>query len=210
MKKKITCLLLAILCIITQYNVVFAYTNHNIRINVDAVDGYQYKTVLKHYRPYSIGLVNDNDSPVLFNAKSEIKYFDTKGKEYVFPDNKTVYKKSRKRDVGRYCWVALPSAAIGGAITGITFGLGIVAGVGIAVAGFIPCLSAAKYNSTVANNIYRENKIPLSLEPKQYQMLYVFLPNKDMVQIDKIVITNLSMKDSKMFDITIPIVGGVQ
>ena len=51
-----------------------ALAGNNIRIvSVEAVDGYPFKTVLKHYQPYSIGLVNDNDTPVLFNAKSEIK-----------------------------------------------------------------------------------------------------------------------------------------
>lgn len=205
--KKVISLLLSILFLSIQY--CEAYTYNNLRVNVEPVEGYQYKTVLKHYQPYSVGIVNDNSSPVLFTTKSEIKYIDTKGQEYLFPDNKTVYKKSRKRDVGRYCWVSLPCAAIGGGIIGITFGLGLIAGVGIAVAGIIPPLQAAKYNSKIAANMYIENKIPLSLTPKEYQMLYVFLPTKNMVQIEKVVITNLTLKD-KPFDLTIPVGQGVK
>ena len=206
--KKLTSLFLILLSLALQCGEAFA--SNNIRVNVDRVEGYQYKTALKHYQPYSIGLVNDNDSPVLFNAKSELKYIDLNGKEYIFPDNKIVYKKSRKRDVGRYFWVSLPCAAIGGGIIGITFGLGIVLGIGVTVAGFVPVSSATKYNSNIASDLYIENKIPLALEPKQFQMLYVFLPKKEMVKIDKIVITNLSMKNSKPFDITIPLNGGTQ
>lgn len=206
--KKLISFLLAFIYFVFSYSGVLAATNNNIRTNVEMVDGYQYKTVLKHYQPYYIGFVNNNDKPVYFNVKTEIKYIGTNGKEYTFPDNKLVYKKARKRDVGRYCWVALPCAAIGGGVIGITFGVGFIAGIGIAVAGFIPALQAAKYNSKVASNIYIENKTPLSLEPKQYQTMYVFLPKKQNVAIDKIIITNLTLKDSKTFDLTIPLLQG--
>lgn len=207
--KKLISILLVFICFIFQFNGVFASDNIRV-ISVEAVDGYQYKTVLKHYQPYSIGIVNDNNTPVLFNAKSEIKYIDTSGKEYSFPDNALVYKKSRKRDVGRYCWISLPCAAVGGAIIGITFGLGFIAGVGVAIAGLVPTWQGEKYNSKIASNMYIENKIPLSLEPGKYYMLYVFLPNENSAQIDKIIISDLSMKGSKPFNLTIPLAGGIK
>lgn len=207
--KKFVSLLLIFISFTLSCCEVLASSN-NIRVTVDPVQGYQYKTVLKHYQPYSIGLVNDNATPVLFSTKSEIKYIDANGKEYIFPDSKLVYRKSRKRDVGRYFWVSLPCAAIGGGIIGITFGLGIILGLGVAFAGVVPVATATKYNSKVATDIYVENKVPLSLEPKQFQMIYVFLPKKEHVEITQVVITNLSLKDSKPFDITIPIGGGLK
>lgn len=208
--KKLISLLLLFVYFMFSCCGVLASNNNNIRANVEPVEGCQYKTILKHYHPYYIGMVNNNDKPVYFNSKTEIKYLSSDGKEYIFPDNKLVYKKVRKKDVGRYCWIALPSALIGGALIGITFGLCLIPGIGIAVAGFFPSLQAAKYNSKVASNIYIENKIPLSLEPKQYQAMYVFLPKKQNIVVDKIIITNLTLKDSKTFDLTIPLMQGAK
>lgn len=184
-----------------------AAASNNVRSFFTAVDDYQYKTVLKYYTPYSIGIVNDNTYPILFSANSEIKFIDTKGQEHLFPDNKMVYKKSRKNDVGKYYWISLPSAALGGAVTGFTFGLGIIAGLGITIAGAVPYIRASLYNSNVATNLYIENKVPLSLEPKQFQMIYVFLPKskKTKIEIEKVVICNLYMNNSKPFNINIPV-----
>lgn len=188
-------------CFLFLQNSVFA---SNIKIYADKVDGYPMKTVTKKYTPYSLTMVNNDKETVYFSAKSEVKYETEAGELKTLLDDEAFYKKVRKREVGRYFWVALPSAAIGGFITGASFFLLVIPGIGIALAGSLPSASAVKYNSKLAQDFYVDNGMPLNLDAGSVKNIYVFLPKTENVK--KIIITNVSTKNSKQFDLEIPVI----
>lgn len=199
MKKIFSVLIL--LCFLFIQNVVYA---RDIKIYADRIDDYSMKTVTKKYIPYSLTMVNNDKDTLYFSAKSEVKYETESGEIKALLDDEDFYKKVRKREVGRYFWVALPSAAIGGFITGASFFLLAIPGIGIAIAGNIPYINAIKYNSKIAQDFYIDNGIPLNLNSGNVKNTYVFLPKDENVK--KIIITNVSTKNSKQFDLEIPVI----
>lgn len=176
---------------------------NNIKIYADRVDGYNFKTVSKHYVPYMLTIVNNDKDTVYFSSKSEVKFENEAGVVHSLVDESAFYKKVRKREVGRYFWIALPCAAIGGFITGASFFILTIPGIGIAVGGSFPYMNAMKYNAKLGQDFYIDNALPLNLEHKQVKNAYVFIPKKENPK--KIIITNLYQNKSKPFDVEIPI-----
>lgn len=198
--KKILCLFLLV-CTTCFNTPVFATSN--LRIYAEKLDGYSFRTALKHYQPYTLTLINNNKDTIYLSASSEVQFEDEHGKIHAVPNEKTIYQKSRKREVGRYFWVSLPSAAAGGFITGASFFLLAIPGIGLAVAGSIYASSALKYNSRFAQDYYIDNSLPLNLKNNMVSSVYIFLPKGTNPQ--KIIITNLSTDKKKSFDISIPV-----
>ena len=107
---------------------------------------YKHKTVKKHYRMYDVRIKNNGKKPVLLSSSSEVIFVSTLGQQEVSPSRRTIYRKSRKRDIGRYYWFALPGAIIAGGITGITFFLGAPIGAAVYVGMYLPTDKAVRNN----------------------------------------------------------------
>lgn len=82
---------------------------------------YKYKTVKKHYTVYDVNIRNNNSKPLLLSANTEVLFIQKDGTEIKSDNRRKIYRKSRKRDMGRYYGFAIPGALLAGGITGITF-----------------------------------------------------------------------------------------
>lgn len=91
--KKFTSLLLIVMFL--SFPGCESFAGNKIRVNAEVVDGYQYKTVLKHYQPYSIGIVNEKFSGSAVDQEKNIYNVTTiKKKEY----NKNVKKSGKAKN----------------------------------------------------------------------------------------------------------------
>lgn len=176
----------------------------NIKVYAEKTEGYSFKTVSKHFQPYTLTFINNEKESIYFSSKTEVKYEDTNGLQYSAANDDQVFKKSRKREVGRYFWICLPLSATAGFITGASFFILAIPAIGIAIAGSLPYISAAKYNSKLAQDYYINNPLPLCLKSKVLNSAYVFLPKTANPQ--KIILTNLSTDNKKFFDLTVPVI----
>lgn len=181
-----------------------AFAKHNINVYVEKIEaGYQFKTVLKHYQPYYLTLVNNGAERVYLSSKSEIKYITKSGEIKSVPNDEEIFVKSKKNEMARYFFIAAPCAGIGGFITGASFFLLTLPGLGILVAGNMPYRNAINYNSSFAEDFYANNYMPIVLIPGEIKKAYVFLPKKD--EAAKLLITNLLKDNSGDFDLEIQI-----
>lgn len=191
---------LIILCFVCVHNAVFA---SNIKVYAEKADSYPMKTVTKNFTPYILTFVNNDNETLYFSANSDIKFVTEDNEVKNILSDEKFYKKVRKREIGRYCWITLPASLVGGFVIGASFLLLTLPGIGIVVAGNVPFLSAIKYNSRIAQDFYIDNSLPLNLDKGNVKNTYVFLPKKENVKT--IIITNLSTEKSKPFDLEIPV-----
>lgn len=162
---------------------------------------YKHKTVKKHYRMYDVRIKNNGKKPVLLSSSSEVIFVSTLGQQEVSPSRRTIYRKSRKRDIGRYYWFALPGAIIAGGITGITFFLGAPIGAAVYVGMYLPTDKAVRNNVRISQEIFNTKALPIRLEPQKEYFLLIPAPKN--IEVKKIVITNVSYDLNKQYDLEI-------
>lgn len=181
-----------------------AFCTENIRTMIDRQDDYRFKTVSKKFTVYSINMINGGKDTVYFSSKSEAKFKNANDEIKSLADDESFYKKVRKREVGRYFWIDLPCAVVGGFIIGASFFLLLLPGAGIFIAGNVPFINAVKYNSKLAQDFYIDYSMPLNLEPGKIKTVYVFVPKKETAK--SIIFTNLMKNNKKTFDIEVPVI----
>ena len=196
-------ILSSFLAIILLSNGVFAATIKNIEASFTKIPDseYQFKTVKKHYKAYKANIKNVDTKPVLMSSLSKITFITPDNQHYISQNRRTLYRKSRKRDMGRYYWFALPGAIIAGGITGITFFIGAPLGAAIYVGMYLPTDKAVRTNVKISQEIFNQYPLPIRLEPQKDYTILILAP-KD-IKIDKIVISNMSYDLKNMYDLEI-------
>ena len=164
---------------------------------------YSQVTVLKHYKPYVVTITNNNSKPILLSSNTEIFFSDGKD-EVKSLSRRDIYRKTRKRDMGRYYSFAIPGAIISGAITGFTFFLGAPVAAAIYVGMSLPTDKAVRNNVKISQNLFKNMDLPIRLEPnKSYNILFYVDKNYNLKNIK---ITNVSFDLKNMYSINIPII----
>lgn len=188
-KKLCIALLLLLFCI--QANVTFACEINNINYYVKLLDKEQYphKKVIKNYEPYLLTLVNKNKSSILSTADSTILFFDAKGNTIISETRRDIYKKIRRKDVGKSYSIGIPCAMVSGAIIGFTLGIGTPIAIGVGILANRPAQKAAIENYQIAKEIYQSRGLPLRFEPEEINQILLLIPKKD--KPFKISITNV-------------------
>lgn len=199
MKKLLSLLLL--ICFVGIDTPVFALAN--MKLYAEKVDDYRFKTVLKHYTPYYLTIINRNNDIIYLSSETTVKYEDKNGVIHSAVEDEILYKTSRKKDVAKFIGISLPITAVSGFVTVASFLLLAIPALGLSYAGTLPYQRAVKYNSNFAQDYYINNSLPLNLKSKELYNFYVFLP-KD-ANAKNIVIKNLSTDKVKSFDIKVPV-----
>lgn len=156
---------------------------------------YKYKTVLKYYIPYEIQITNNNTKPVLLSANTDIDLILEDDSEIKSQSRREIYKRTRKRDMGRYYGIALPGAIIAGGITGITFFIGAPLGALIAVGTFEPTNKAVRGNVDISQEMYNTGDLPIRLEPQKTYTVHFYVPKKENVKAIRI--NNMTLDNGK-------------
>lgn len=165
---------------------------------------YRFKTVLKHYNPYILTITNKNTKPVLFSSDTEVHFLLDGGYDLTSQSRRAIYRKSRKRDMGRYYWVAIPGAVIAAGITGITLFLGAPIAAVVAVSTSLPADKAVRTNVGISQDLFNTHDMPIRMEPGTTYEVTLLVPKKADVQ--KVKITNVSFDMKKMYEMTFPVV----
>lgn len=120
--KKLLCLMLSVLFMLNNFAV--AAQNIETKFTKATKKEYKQKTVAKHYDVYNLEITNKNKQPLLLTTDTDVSFTLDNGTVITSETRRTMYRRVRKRDMGRYYWFALPGAVIAGAVTGITFFIG--------------------------------------------------------------------------------------
>lgn len=202
-KKLLSAFLLFSFCF--QANIAFAIETNNISYHAQRLDKEQYphKKVLKKYDPYLLTIVNKNKKSILSTADSQVLLFDESDSSIVSETRRSLYRNTRRRDIAKSYSIGVPCAAVGGAIIGFTFGLGIPVAIGVMILGNRPANKAAQENYQIAEEIYKSRGLPLRFEPQDINQLLLLVPKKE--KLSKVVITNVMYENNvnKKFDLTI-------
>lgn len=166
-----------------------------VEIKLQTKDQYPYKKVLKKYDPYLVTFTNKSNKTLLLTTNTSLEFVTKDNQELVSESRREIYRKTRSRDVGKYCGFALPSSAIAGGIIGLTFGLGIPVAIGVVILGFMPAKRASMMNSDFANDLYSARKLPLRMNPNETYQIRVLAPKQ--ISIQSIVFTNLVFENDK-------------
>lgn len=170
---------------------------------------YRYKTVLKYYTPYEATITNNNKTPILLNSDSDVEFILTDGTTIKSQSRREIYKRTRKRDMGRYYSFALPGALIGAGITGITFFILAPVGAVVSVAMYEPTNKAVRANVDISQELYNTADLPIRFEPSKTYPVRFYLPKK--AEVKAVKINNLTLNNKKDYELIIPIsktVGG--
>ncbi len=188
-------------------NVCYALENDylpNISSEIKSLskEEYRHKTVLKHYKPYEITITNNNSKPVLLSSNSEVYYLLSNDDVLKSESRRSIYRHSRKRDIGRSVFV-VPGSLLAGAVIGATFGLGTPLALGIIIGTMAPATKAVRANVDISQDLMNEYMLPIRFEPKETYKVRMLVP-KDIV-IKQIDIMNVSFDMKKMYDMKIPV-----
>ncbi len=162
------------------------------------------KTAKKRYRPYELTITNNNKKPVLLHAETELRFVLQDDTKETSADRREIYKKSRKRDVGRYWGLGIPGCIIGGGITGITLFIGAPIGAAVAVGMYVPTARAVKSNVDVSQQLYATMDMPIRLEPDKTYKIRVLAPKH--TDFKALEITNVGFDAKKMYTIKAPLI----
>lgn len=164
---------------------------------------YKYKTVLKYFIPYEAVIINNNKSPLTLTTESEVEFITADGSIIKSLSRREIYKRTRKRDIGRYYSVTLPGAAIAGGITGITFFILAPVGVLIAAGTFETTNKAVRTNVDISQEIYKSADLPIRFETSKSYPVRFYIPKK--IDVKAIRITNLSLDNKNGYELVIPV-----
>ena len=202
-KKLLSIFLLLSFCL--QANIAFAIESNDINYHVQRLDKEQYphKKVMKKYDPYLLTIVNKNKKSILSTADSQVLLSDDNDNSIISETRRNIYRNTRRRDIGKSYSIGVPCAAVGGAIIGFTFGLGIPVAIGVMILGNRPARKAAQENYQIAEEIYQSRGLPLRFEPQEINQLLLLVPKKE--KLSKVTITNVMYENNinKKFDLTI-------
>lgn len=165
---------------------------------------YKHKTVLKHFSPYVLSVTNNNSKPIILSSASELHFLLDNGEDITSLSRRDIYRKTRKRDIGRYYGIAIPGCIIGGAITGITLFIGAPIGAAVAVGMYVPTDKAVRNNVKIAQDLNVHKDLPIRFEPKNTYEIRILAPND--LNIKAVKITNASFDMKKMYNMTFPVV----
>jgi len=167
-------------------------------------DQYQHKKVLKKYDSYLLNIENKTNKAILLTSESTVLYVNNNGETLENETRRDIYRKIRRKDIGKYYSIGLPCIAVGGLITGATFGLGIPVAIGLGIIGTRPANKATKENYQLAYELYQSRSLPLRFEPKELNQILLLIPKGE--SINKIIITNVVIeKSNKKFNINLDI-----
>lgn len=209
--KKIIMFLIGLELIVCS-NSVYAIENSllsNIDFSVKKLSekSYPQKTVRKHYIPYLASITNNNGQPLLLSTNTELELVSDDGESIISENRRSLYRSSRKRDMGRYYTVTMPTSVMAWAIVGLTFGIAIPAAAVIHFVGEIPANKAVKTNVGIAQDLYSDKQLPIRFEPnKSYDVLFLLPKAKN---IKGLKITNVTFDNETMFDMIIPLEEGL-
>ena len=167
-------------------------------------ENYNEKTVLKYYTPYEVRIKNSNSYPVLLTTNSEIELVLEDGTVLKSQSRRDLYKRSRKRDMGRYYGLGIPGAIIGGGVTGITLFIGAPIGAAIMIGMYVPVDKAVRSNVKISQELYNTYTLPIRFEANQTYPVRFYLPKKS--EVKTIRITNVAISENKIGEIEIPMV----
>ena len=165
------------------------------------VKEYKQKTVKKHYKVYDLSITNKNTNPLLLTTNSEILFIQNDGTVIKSDDRRKIYRKSRKKDIGRYYSFALPGAIIAGGITGITFFIGAPIAAAVYVGMYLPTDKAVRTNVKISQDMFNTIILPIRMEKDKNYKTRVFIPKN--IEFRKVVISNVSFDLKEMYDLTI-------
>lgn len=165
---------------------------------------YKYKTVLKRYIPYEVKITNNNKTPVLLNANTDIDLLLEDGSYIKSDTRRDIYKLTRKKDIGRYYGIAIPGAIAAGVVTVITLFIGTPLGALIAVGTMEPTNKAVRGNVDIAQELYKTKDLPIRLEAGKSYNVNFYIPKNE--YISAIRINNLNLeKNTTNYKIVIPL-----
>lgn len=200
-------LVVKILIILFSLNqCVFAENLKNISSNVKNLsnENYNEKTVLKYYTPYEVQIKNSNNYPVLLTTNSEIELILEDGTILKSQSRRDLYKRTRKRNMGRYYGLGIPGAIIGGGVTGITLFIGAPIGAAIMIGMYVPVDKAVRSNVKISQELYNTYTLPLRFDSNQTYPVRFYLPKN--IEVKTIRITNVAVSENKVGEIEIPMV----
>lgn len=197
--KKFLCLMFSILFALNNFAV--AAQNVETKFTKATPKEYKQKTVSKHYDVYNLEITNKNNQPLLLTTDTDVSFTLDNGAVVTSENRRTMYRRVRKRDMGRYYWLALPGAVIAGAVTGITFFIGAPIGFAIYVGMYAPTDKAVRTNVKISQDLFNENVLPIRMEPEKTYNVRVFAPKNQIIK--KVTISNVSFDLDKKFDLNI-------
>lgn len=197
--KKFLCLMFSILFALNNFAV--AAQNVETKFTKATPKEYKQKTVSKHYDVYNLEITNKNNQPLLLTTDTDVSFTLGNGAVVTSENRRTMYRRIRKRDMGRYYWFALPGAVIAGAVTGITFFIGAPIGFAIYVGMYAPTDKAVRTNVKISQDLFNENVLPIRMEPEKTYNVRVFAPKNQIIK--KVTISNVSFDLDKKFDLNI-------
>lgn len=197
--KKLLCLMLSVLFMLNNFAV--AAQNIETKFTKATKKEYKQKTVAKHYDVYNLEITNKNKQPLLLTTDTDVSFTLDNGTVITSETRRTMYRRVRKRDMGRYYWFALPGAVIAGAVTGITFFIGAPIGFAICVGMYAPTDKAVRTNVKISQDLFNENVLPIRMEPEKTYNVRIFAPKNQIIK--KVTISNVSFDLNKKFDLDI-------
>lgn len=157
------------------------------------------KTICKNYKVYDLKITNNNPKALLVSSDTEVSFINEFDEVIKSKSRRTQYKKSRKKDLGRYYAIALPGAIIGGVITGITLFIASPIGGAIAVGTYLPTDKAVRTNVAISQDLFNTNGLPLRLEPKKTYNIRILAP-KDL-ELKEVIFSNISFDLENMHEL---------
>lgn len=175
-------------------------------IKLQSKDQYQFKKVYKKYDPYLVTFTNKTDKTILLTTDTIVEFNTKDDKHFASESRRKIYRKTRSRDIGKYCGITLPCCMLGGGIIGLTFGLGIPVALGVFILGVVPVANANKTNSGFAQDMYVARKLPLRMSPNETYQIRILAPKETKIQ--NIIFTNLVFENDKTntrYNLNLPI-----
>lgn len=199
--KKIICTFLCLL--FSMNNIVFA--SHNISASLSSItkEVYDQKTVSKHYNVYNLKITNNNEKPLLLTTQTEFLFTLDDGSVVKSENRRAQYRKVRKRDIGRYYWLALPGSIISSAVTGFTLFLGAPIGFAIYVGMYAPTDKAVRTNVKISQDVFNQNVLPIRMEKGKTYNTTVYIPKK--LNVKNVTISNVSFDLKDKFDLVMDV-----
>lgn len=202
MKRFICGVLLAVLCFNSAV-IAKEMPNVSASITITELENYKHKTVRKHYNVYDLKLTNNNTRAVLLSSDTELSFITDYDGEIISGSRRHLYRKSRKRDMGRYYGIAIPGALISGCITVGTLFIGSPAAAAVFAGMYLPTDKAVRTNVAISQDMFNKNVMPSRLEPKQTYNVRLLVP-KD-IDLNEIVFSNVSFDLKDMYDLKIKV-----
>ena len=162
---------------------------------------YKQKTVNKHYDVYDIVFVNKSKRPILLSSDTELSFILSNGSVVKSENRRRIYRRTRKKDIGRYYSFSLPGALLAGGITGITFFLGAPIAAAVFMGMNIPADKAARTNVKISQDMFNTRAIPNKFEKDKTYNIIIYAPKG--LDIKEFVLSNASYDLQEMFDLRI-------